>query len=126
MQNSAFDIIVVAGQSNAEGNGVKKDDREFVSDKVYQIADKNYIGTKVLEDGKVIIDMVYPTEIVFEKAHERITADNKKMADFSETFAKNYIDGGYLKKERKVLIIKTAVGGTGFARKEWGGRQYFI
>lgn len=120
MRNSAFDIIVIAGQSNAEGNGIKKDDKEFVSEKVYQIADKNYIGTKVLEDGKVIIDMVYPTEIVLEKAHERITADNKKMADFSETFAKNYIDGGYLRKERKVLIIKTAVGGTGFARKEWG------
>ena len=120
MQNNAFDVIVIAGQSNAEGNGIKKDDKEFVSEKVYQIADKNNIGTKVLEDGKVIIDMVYPTEIVLEKAHERISADNKKMADFSETFAKNYIDGGYLRKERKVLIIKTAVGGTGFARKEWG------
>lgn len=120
MENNKFDIIIVAGQSNAEGNGIKKDDKETISDKVYQIADKNYIGTKVLDDGKVIIDMVYPTEMVFEKAHERVDANGNKFADFSETFAKCYIDGGYLKKGRKVLIIKTAVGGTGFARKEWG------
>ena len=120
MENNKFDIIIVAGQSNAEGNGIKKDDKEIISDKVYQIADKNHIGTKVLDDGKVIIDMVYPTEMVFEKAHERVDANSNKFADFSETFAKCYIDGGYLKKGRKVLIIKAAVGGTGFARKEWG------
>ncbi|MBR0189656.1 MAG: hypothetical protein IJQ23_04665 [Clostridia bacterium] len=120
MENNKFDIIIVAGQSNAEGNGIKKDDKEIISDKVYQIADKNYIGTKVLDDGKVIIDMVYPTEMVFEKAHERVDANGNKFADFTETFAKYYIDGGFLKEGRKVLIIKTAVGGTGFARKEWG------
>lgn len=120
MEDCAFDIIVIAGQSNAEGNGVKKDNEEIVSDKIFQIADKNYIGTKVLDDGKVIIDMVYPTEIVFDKAHERTDANGKKFADFSETFARKYIEGGFLKDGRKVLIIKTAVGGTGFARKEWG------
>ena len=120
MENCKFDIIVVAGQSNAEGNGVKKDDKEIVSDNVYQVSDKNYIGTKVLDDGKVIIDMVYPTEIVFEKAHERVDATGKKFADFAETFAQSYIDGGRLEKGRKVLIIKAAVGGTGFTRKDWG------
>ena len=120
MKTTAFDIIVVAGQSNAEGNGIKKDDKEIISDKVYQIADKNYIGTKVLDDGKVVIDMVYPTEMILEKAHERVDVNGKKFADYSETFAKRYIDGGFLKEGRKVLIIKTAVGGTGFARKEWG------
>lgn len=120
MFDTAFDIIVMAGQSNSEGNGVKTDDKEFISDKVYQLADKNPIAVKVLDDGKTIIDMVYPTETVFEQAHERIVGDNKKMADFSETFAKYYIEKGYLKKDRKILIIKTAVGGTGFARNEWG------
>ena len=120
MDKYCFDIIVVAGQSNAEGNGIKRDDKEFISDKIYQIADKNYIGIKVLDDGKVIIDMVYPTEMIVEKAHERVDVNGKKFADFSETFAKSYIDGGNLKEGRRVLIIKCAVGGTGFARKEWG------
>ena len=120
IEKYCFDIIVVAGQSNAEGNGIKKDDKEIISDKVYQIADKNHIGTKVLDDGKVIIDMIYPTEIVFEKAHERKDSTGKKFADFSETFAQSYIKGGFLKDGRKVLIAKTAVGGTGFAHKEWG------
>ena len=120
MKDCAFDIIVIAGQSNAEGNGIKRDDSEIISDKVYQIADKNPIGIKVLDNGKVIIDMIYPTETVFEKAHERVDANGKKFADFSETFAKCYIDAGFLDNDRKLLIIKTAVGGTGFARHEWG------
>ena len=120
MEDCTFDIIVVAGQSNAEGNGVKNDDKEIISDKVFQIVDKNHIAIKALDDGKVVLDMVYPTEMVFEKAHERVDANGKKFADFSETFAQNYIDGGNLKEGRKILIIKTAVGGTGFSRKEWG------
>ena len=115
-----YDIIVIAGQSNAEGNGIKKDNSEVLSSDVFHLVDKNSIGLKVLEDKKVIIDMVYPTNMILEKAHERVNADNKKMADFAETFAKCYIDGGCLKEGRKVLIIKTAVGGTGFARHEWG------
>ena len=115
-----FDVIVLAGQSNAEGNGIKKDKTEFLSDNVYQIVDKNYIGLKTLDNGKVVIDMVYPTEIVFEKAHERPDGKGGSLADFSETFAKRYMEDGRLKNGRKVLIVKTAVGGTGFARHEWG------
>ena len=119
MKDCAFDIIVIAGQSNAEGNGQKPDDKEFVSDKVFHLVDKNPIAVRVCEDKKVVLDMVYPVEMVLEQAHERVV-DGKKFADFSETFAKNYIDSGYLEEGRKILIVKAAVGGTGFARKEWG------
>ena len=119
-KDQAFDVIVLAGQSNAEGNGIKKDKTEFLSDDVYQVIDKNYIGLKTLDDGKVIIEMVYPTEIVFEKAHERSDGKGGSLADFSETFAKRYIEDGRLINGRKILIVKTAVGGTGFARNEWG------
>jgi len=64
--------------------------------------------------------MVYPTEMIIERAHERLNEKNEKMADFAQTFANEYIKNGKLTKERKILIVKTAVGGTGFARKEWG------
>ena len=120
MQKCGFDVVIVAGQSNAEGNGKKKDNKEFLSDKVFQIADKNHIGTRVCDDGKVVIDMVYPTEMSFEKACERQDSGGGKIADFSQTFAKCYMDNGLLAAGRKILIVKTAVGGTGFARKEWG------
>lgn len=118
--NSAFDVIIVAGQSNAEGNGLKRDEFQYLSDDVYQITDKNRIAIKELGDGKVILDMVYPTEIVFEKAHERVDEKNGLSADFSEIFANRYIEDGRLKEGRKILIVKAAVGGTGFARREWG------
>ncbi len=58
-----YDIIVIAGQSNAEGNGIKKDNSEVLSSDVFHLVDKNSIGPKVLEDKKVIIDMVYPTNL---------------------------------------------------------------
>ncbi|MBQ9485721.1 MAG: hypothetical protein IJU83_02665, partial [Clostridia bacterium] len=115
-----YDIIVVAGQSNAEGNGVKANDEEVISDKVNHLIDKNPVWLNVLKDGTVKLEMVYPTQMLLEQAHERLNGENKKVADFSETFAKAYIDGGYLQEGRKVLIVKTAVGGTGFARNEWG------
>ena len=86
---------------------------------VYHLVDKNNIATKVCDDNKVILDMVYPTEMILEHAHERMQ-DGKLLADFSQTFAQKYIEDGRLKNGRKILIIKAAVGGTGFARKEWG------
>lgn len=120
MENKKFDVIVVAGQSNAEGNGLKKDKFEYLSDRVFQFIDKNNIQTRVLDNGKVVIDMVYPTETVFEKAHERVDIKNGPCADFSEIFANRYIENGMLDDDRNILIVKTAVGGTGFTRKEWG------
>ena len=42
------------------------------------------------------------------------------------TFAEEYVKAGYLQKGRKLLIIRTAVGATCFAKKDWGigGRLY--
>lgn len=119
MNEFAFDIIIVAGQSNAEGNGLKNNKNQIISDNVYHLIDKNNVATKVCDDGKVILDMVYPTEMILEVAHERVQ-DGNLMADFSQTFAQKYIEDGRLKNGRKILIVKAAVGGTGFARKEWG------
>ena len=42
------------------------------------------------------------------------------MGDFSLAFAKSYIKDGCLEEGRKVLIIRAAVGGTGFQRRPWG------
>jgi len=119
MNKFAFDIIIVAGQSNAEGNGIKNNENQMILNDVYHLVDKNNIATKVCDDGKVILDMVYPTEMILEIAHER-AQDGKLLADFPQTFAQKYIEDGKLGNGRKILIVKTAVGGTGFSRKEWG------
>ena len=55
-----------------------------------------------------------------EIAHERESVDKKThFADFSETFADRYVKE-FLKNGRKVLIVKAAVGGSGFAKEQWG------
>lgn len=38
------------------------------------------------------------------------------VGDFSLSFAKKYVESGMLKEGRKLLIVRTAVGGTGFKR----------
>ena len=117
-KNYKFDVIILAGQSNAEGNGVKKDNNcGYTNDDLYQLCDKNGVSIDVEHDAKIIC--VMPVESIIEKAHER-SVDGKFLADFSETFARHYIEDGKLSEGRKLLIVKTPVGGTGFAKKQWG------
>ena len=120
MNRDKFDIIVVAGQSNAEGNGWHTaDDKEIINDRVFQLVDINPIEVFDNGKGKIIIKVKSPVETRTEPARERVWEGNP-IADFSETFADEYIRGGNLKEGRKVLIVKAAVGGTGFYQKQWG------
>jgi lysophospholipase L1-like esterase len=42
------------------------------------------------------------------------------MNNFSLAFAREYINAGKLSEGRKLLIIRAAVGGTGFSDNHWG------
>ena len=116
-----YDIIVLAGQSNAFGNGLggtdnpwkERDDvlmlkNDFIT--CYKRPDENtvYIDINAQEDGYI--------EVAKERFDQRL---NQTIGNFSLTFAKNYADK-YLEKGRKVLIIFTPVGGTGFKGEHWG------
>lgn len=107
-----FDIIILAGQSNAEGNGWKEEnDPEIINENVFHLIDKNPASIY----GKTQV------EPYIEVAHERHYLEMKaKAADISETFADEYIKGGYLKAGRSILVVKAAVSGSSFAVKEWG------
>jgi hypothetical protein len=52
-------------------------------------------------------------------ADERVWED-KKVNDFSLSFAKEYMRKKKLKEGRKILVLRAAVGGTGWADKRWG------
>ena len=120
MKNNGYDIIILAGQSNAEGNGWHTaDDKEIINDRVYHLIDANPVGIYENEKGEAVLDIKMPAETILEVAHERVW-EGEPIADFSETFADEYIKGGNLKGDRKVLIVKAAVGGAGFAKKQWG------
>lgn len=93
-----FDIIIQAGQSNAQGSGMGKTDDPYVP-----VLDILHL------DGDFIISV----------AQEHIDRDGVN-AHFGLTFAKEYINDGRLGEGRRVLIIRSAVGGTGFSDHRWG------
>ncbi len=93
-----FDIIIQAGQSNAEGCGGGNVSNPYINTDDILHLENNFTITT---------------------AKERIE-DNYIFAHFGLTFAKKYIESGRLEAGRRVLIIRSAVGGTGFSDHRWG------
>ena len=92
-----FDIIVQAGQSNSEGCGRGPCDRPFSSDHLYYLTG----------------------DFVISRAQEQVW-ENDVVANFSLSFCRKYLEDGHLENGRKLLVIRAAVGGTGFLDKRWG------
>ncbi|MCL1858308.1 MAG: sialate O-acetylesterase [Oscillospiraceae bacterium] len=97
-KNDLYDIIIQGGQSNAEGCG-----GGFVTDQ--------YIPSENI--------LYMNNDLTISIAEERIW-DGNKINDFSLSFAREYIKSGKLETGRKILIIRSAVGGTGWADHRWG------
>lgn len=111
-----FDIIIQAGQSNAEGCGLGEVEREYIpTDKVWLLNAPKRV-TALPER----MDIVYLDEpLALEIADEEV-GENGKIGNFGLTFSEAYIKAGMLEEGRAVLIIRAGIGGTGFWRKEWG------
>lgn len=111
-----FDIIIQGGQSNAEGTGHGDVAKEYIPKEnvLYLTAEKR---VKATESGMEIEYADQP--FLIDVARER-PIDGKIYGDFSLTFAEGYVDSGMLAKDRKLLIIRAAVGGTGFQKGYWG------
>ena len=93
----AFDILIQAGQSNSDGTAFGNVCNPYQPDnRVWY-----YLG-----DG------------TFQLAQERV-ANNAIQSNFSLSFAQKYIESGMLAEGRKLLILRTAVGGTGFSDNRW-------
>lgn len=116
----AYDVIILAGQSNAEGNGVGATLIPYESDeRILMMRDNQWYGYVKDEDGKDKLSLHKPYDFITEVAKERKNGDNE-CGMFVLSFAKKYVENGLLADGRKLLIINAAIGGTGFARPEWG------
>jgi hypothetical protein len=93
-----FDVILQGGQSNSEGCGVGKTSLPFIPDERIWYLNNNF---------------------TISLATERVW-DNETVGDFSLAFASEYLRGGLLAEGRKLLIVRSAVGGTGFIDERWG------
>ena len=93
----AFDIIVQAGQSNAEGYGFGSvSDPWKPSDRVWYL------------NG----------DFTIVPAVEEVTG-NEIQSNFALPFVREYMNNGCLAEGRNLLILRTAVGGTGFLDNNW-------
>jgi len=92
-----FDILIQAGQSNSEGYGFGNVCNPYaMNDRVWY----------------------YNSDGTFQIAQEKI-AGNAVQSNFALSFARKYIEEGLLEEGRKLLILRTAVGGTGFSDNRW-------
>ena len=98
LTNEQFDIIIQAGQSNSDGTG-------------YGPAEEPYVPTE---------DVWYINfDLTVSVAREAVNG-NEIQSNYSLSFAREYINKGLLAEGRKLLILRTSVGGTGFLDKRWG------
>lgn len=115
-----YDIIVLAGQSNAQGTGRGEVPVEYIPDNDIISLSPEYTITRIIENEVSKRHIVYQdAPLRFEIATERIVND-QIHGDLSLTFSKKYKENGCLKPGRKVLIIRAAIGATGFAHGQWG------
>ena len=109
-----FDIIILAGQSNAEGSGVGAVENEFQpTEKILSLS-----AEKTVEHLPENLKIVYADKpFSIDIAKERV-CEGKTTADFALPFARLYAQE-LLAEDRKILIVRAAVGGSGFYKKHW-------
>lgn len=113
-----FDIIVMAGQSNAAGCGWGPVTEEYIPDeRIWQYT--NNIGIRVTGTGSDLkAEPILPTQERWGVAEEK-TVETHKVGNLALQFAASYADK-CLQPDRKVLLVQANCGGTGYARQQWG------
>jgi len=96
-----FDIFIQAGQSNSHGFGIGDVEEPYIpNDNVWYM-----IGQE--------------EEFILLPASETVLV-NEVQSDYSLSFSRKYIEKGLLEEGRKILILRTSVGSSGFANGNWG------
>ena len=108
-----YDIILQAGQSNAEGYGHGPAEHPYIPDSRIL-----YLTAGCPEAGEYYPEGDYEISIAAERPHPDIAPEDRR-GDFALHFAQKYVEAGLLAPDRKLLIVRAAVGGTGFLKHYW-------
>ena len=119
IKNEKFDIIVIAGQSNADCNGISEDSVFETRNDIFEMIDANKYYLDFSNPDKPVLKITLPVQTKIQCLQERF-GETQIVCDFSIPFVDEYVKSKYFDKSRKLLVIKSAVGGTGFCKKEWG------
>ena len=118
--NEKFDIILLIGQSNAEGHGIGEVEKDYEpSESRMQLIDSYPVMYRPNDEGGESLDV--PSETIYRitPAQENTRKSFGKQGCFAIYFAKEYYDAFLAESDRKTLIIRAAIGGTGFLRNQW-------
>lgn len=110
----AYDIILQAGQSNAAGYGHGPVANPYVPDP--RIC---YLTQGDPQAAEYEIKGDYAITVGAERPN-RSFGEEDRLGDFSLSFAQAYAEAGLLEPGRKLLIVRAAVGATGFLKHYWG------
>ena len=119
-ENECFDIILLIGQSNAEGFGLGEVKNAYEPNpRILQLTNTSPVFLEVTPKEEIILHMEEPSSYVIDEARETIHAQRGILGCFALPFAKNYYEKYAKDTDRKVLIIRAAVGSSGFLRGNW-------
>lgn len=110
-----YDIIIMAGQSNAEGCGWGAVENAYIpTEKIMQLDIEKTVdhapeGVIVTFFGEPILSVAQESEY-----------NGNKIGNIVLPFARKYVESGLLAEDRKVLVIRCGIGGTGFKKNHWG------
>ncbi len=115
-----YDVILLIGQSNAEGFGIGPVEKDFEStDSIMQFVDSYPVMYKANAMGVDELDVPNETFYRINQAAENTRKNVGKLGCFALQFAEKYYESYLSDTDRKVLIVKAAIGGTGFLRNQW-------
>ncbi len=119
-KNLAYDIIILAGQSNGQGTGRGPVTDEYIPSEDIISLTAEYTISRIIDNDISKRLVIYPDKpFILSIAEERIV-NEMKIGDLSLSFAREYKRAGLIDAGRKILIIRAAIGATGFMHGHWG------
>ena len=115
-----YDVVLLIGQSNAEGYGIGEVENEYEpQDEILQFYDSYPVMYRQNAEGKDVLDVPESTVYRITSAKENSRKGIGKQGCLAMSFIKSYYDEFLLGTDRKLLLVRAAIGGTGFMREQW-------
>ena len=115
-----YDIILLIGQSNAEGYGIGPVEDEYVPcESIMQFTDSYPVMYRLNAEGVDELDVPEETVYRITPMAENTRKGAGKLGCLAISFANEYQKAFGSGSEKKTLVVKAAIGGTGFMREQW-------
>lgn len=119
-EKESFDIILLIGQSNAEGFGLGEVENAYEpNNSIMQLTNTAPVFLEITPEDVPILHIEEPSSYRIDVASETVHPERGILGCLALPFAKRYYEKYISGTERKVLVIRAAVGSSGFLRGNW-------